>query len=139
MGRTFAFVDESGNHDLDTSKSGSSGFFVVCSIIIAEKDLPRAYELAGGVRTSHFQSGEIKSSRLKSKDADRHKRILVDLAELPLKLYFTVVDKSRVYQDGGLQFKKSFIKHVNNLLYSRLFDHCPDLHLTVDEHGGPEF
>lgn len=139
MGRTFAFVDESGNHDLDTSKSGSSGFFVVCSIIIAEKDLPRAYELAGGVRARHFQSGEIKSSRLKSNDADRRKRILVDLAELPLKLYFTVVDKSRVYQDGGLQFKRSFIKHVNNLLYSRLFEHCPDLHLTVDEHGGPEF
>lgn len=97
MGGTFAFVDESGSHDLDNSKLGSSGFFVVCSIIIAEKDLPRAYELAGGMRTRHFQSREIKSSRLKSKDADRRKRILVDLAELPLKLYFTVVDKSRVY------------------------------------------
>lgn len=112
---------------------------MVCSIIITEKDLPRAYELAGGVRSKHFQSGEIKSSRLKAKDSDRRKRILVDLAELPLKLYFTVVDKSRVYQDGGLQFKKSLIKHVNNLLYARLFDHRPGLHLTVDEHGGPEF
>lgn len=116
MGRTFAFVDESGNHDLDTSKSGSSAFFVVCSVIIAEKDLPKAYELADLIRATHFQRGEIKSSKLKSKDADRRRRILVDLAELPLKLYFTVVDKGRLYQDGGLQFKKSFIKHVNNLL-----------------------
>ncbi|MHB2080446.1 DUF3800 domain-containing protein [Pseudomonas asiatica] len=139
MGRTFAFVDESGNHDLDTSKSGSSAFFVVCSVIVAEKDLPKAYELAGLIRATHFQSGEIKSSKLKAKDADRRRRILLDLAELPIKLYFTVVDKGRVYQDGGLQFKKSFIKHVNNLLYARLFDHCADLHMTVDEHGGPEF
>lgn len=139
MGRTFAFVDESGNHDLDTAKAGSSRFFVICSILVAEKDLTRAYELADGVKSTHFQTGEIKSSRLKAKDSDRRKKILVDLAELPLKLYFTVVDKRRVYKDGGLQFKKSFIKHVNNLLYSRLFDHCTDLHLTVDEHGGPEF
>ena len=31
--RTYAFVDESGNHDLETSKQGSSGFFVVCSVL----------------------------------------------------------------------------------------------------------
>ncbi|WP_062389437.1 DUF3800 domain-containing protein [Pseudomonas abietaniphila] len=139
MGRTFAFVDESGNHDLDTSKSGSSDFFVVCSVIIAEADLRRAYDLAEGLRARHFQAGEIKSSKLKAKDSDRRRRILVDLAELPLKLYFAVVDKREVYKDGGLRFKTSFIKHVNNLLYSRLFDHCTDLHMAVDEHGGPEF
>ena len=139
MGRTFAFVDESGNHDLDILKSGSSAFFVVCSVIVAENDLPKAYELADLIRATHFQSGEIKSSKLKAKDTARRRRILVDLTELPLKLYFTVVDKGRVYQDGGLQFKKSFIKHVNNLLYARLFDHCADLHMTVDEHGGREF
>jgi hypothetical protein len=43
VGRTYAFVDESGNHDLDTSKSGSSGFFVICSVIGPEDDLPQAY------------------------------------------------------------------------------------------------
>lgn len=139
MGRTFAFVDESGNHDLDTSKSGSSSFFVICSIIITEKDLPRAYELAEALRAQHFQTGEIKSSKLKAKGSDRRRKILVDLAGLPLKLYFTVVDKRRIYKDGGNQFKQSFIKSVNNLLYERLFNHCQDLHMTVDEHGGPEF
>jgi hypothetical protein len=118
---------------------GSSRFFVICSIIITEKDLPRAYELAEALRVQHFQTGEIKSSKLKVKDSDRRRKILVDLAELPLKLYFTVVEKSRVYKDGGHQFKQSFIKNVNNLLYERLFNHCPDLHMTVDEHGGAEF
>lgn len=44
-----------------------------------------------------------------------------------------------MYKDGGHQFKQSFIKSVNNLLYERLFNHCQDLHMTVDEHGGPEF
>jgi hypothetical protein len=35
--------------------------------------------------------------------------------------------------------EQSFIKSVNNLLYERLFNHCTDLHMTVDEHGGSEF
>lgn len=139
MGRIFAFVDESGNHDLDTSKSGSSAFFVVCSVIVAEKDLQQAYELAEAVRARNFQTGEIKSSNLRAKDSDRRKRILLELAELPLRLYVTVVDKTRVHRDGGLRFKKSFIKYVNGLLYQRLFNHCDYLQMTVDEHGGPEF
>lgn len=139
MKRTYAFVDESGNHDLETSKQGSSRFFVVCSVLVSESGLERAYALAEALRIRHFQTGEIKSSKVKVKDTDRRVRILGDLAELPLKLYFTVVDKSRVYQDGGLQFKKSFMKHVNGLLYERLFSNCSNLQMTVDEHGGAEF
>lgn len=137
--RTYAFVDESGNHDLETSKQGSSGFFVVCSVLVSETCLKSAYELAEALRVRHFQTGEIKSSKVRVKDTERRVRILSDLAELPLKLYFTVVDKSRVYRDGGLQFKKSFIKHVNGMLYERLFNDRPNLQMTVDEHGGAEF
>lgn len=132
-------MDESGNSDLDTSKSGSSGFFVVCAILVAELDLEVAYERAEGLRKLHFQAGEIKSSNLKPKDANRRVRILNDLAELPLKLYFSVVEKSRIHKDGGLRFKTSFIKHVNGLLYARLFSNCRNLQMTVDEHGGLEF
>lgn len=139
MGRTFAFVDESGNHDLDTAKSGSSSYFVVCSVIVVEKSLQHAKELAETIRARNFQTGEIKSSNLRSKDSERRKRVLLELAGLPVKLFFTVVDKSRVHRDGGLKFKQSFIKYVNGLLYQRLFNHCENLHMTVDEHGGPEF
>lgn len=139
MGRTFAFVDESGNHDLDTTKPGSSGYFVVCSVIVAEKNLTQARELAEEIRSRNFQTGEIKSSNLKVKHSERRRRILLELADLPVKLFFTVIDKSRVYLDGGLKFKQSFIKYVNGLLYQRLYSHCENLHMTVDEHGGPEF
>ena len=70
MDRTYAFVDESGNSDLDTSKVGSSGFFIVCSILVAEKDLEAAYAQAEALRKRHYQTGEIKSSNLKPKDSD---------------------------------------------------------------------
>lgn len=139
MDRTYAFVDESGNTDLDTSKGGSSGYFIVCSILVAEKDLDAAYVQAEQLRKRHFQSGEIKSSKLKLKDSDRRARILNELADLPFKLYFTVVDKSRIHKDGGLRIKTSFIKYVNGLLYERLFSAYPDLRMIVDEHGRQEF
>lgn len=139
MDRTYAFVDESGNADLDTSKGGSSGFFTVCSILVAEKDLEAAYAQAEELRIRHFQTGEIKSSSLKPKDLYRRARILNELAELPFKLFFTVVDKSRIHKDGGLRFKSSFIKYVNGLLYERLFRAYPDLQMIVEEHGGQEF
>ena len=139
MDRTYAFVDESGNTDLDTSKVGSSGYFIVCSILVAEKDLDAAYAQAEELRKRHFQSGEIKSSKLKLKDSDRRARILNELADLPFKLYFTVVDKSRIHKDGGLRIKTSFIKYVNGLLYERLFRAYPDLRMIVDEHGRQEF
>ncbi|WP_233631201.1 MULTISPECIES: DUF3800 domain-containing protein [unclassified Pseudomonas] len=126
----YAYVDESGNSDLDTSKTGSSGFFVVCSILVAEKDLQDAYQRAEELRRQHFQTGEIKSSKVRSKDADRRARILNDLAKLPIKLYFVVVEKERIYKDGGLQFKTSFVKHINGLLYSRLFRNCRNLQVT---------
>lgn len=139
MDRTYAFVDESGNADLDTSKTGSSGFFIVCSILVAEKNFDAVHAQAEVLRKRNFQTGEIKSSKLKAKDSDRRARILNELAELPFKLYFTVVDKSRIHKDGGLRFKTSFIKYVNGLLYERLFSTCRNLQMTVDEHGGHEF
>lgn len=139
LGKTYAFVDESGNSDLDTTKRGASSFFVVCSVLVAEKNLEAAYGQAETVRKRHFQTGEIKSSKLKAKDSDRRARILNELAELPLKLYFTVVDKSQIHKDGGLRIKTSFIKFINGILYERLFSNLHHLQMTVDEHGGLEF
>ena len=103
MDRTYAFVDESGNSDLETSKGGSSDLFIVYSVLVAEKDLGAAYAQAEALRKRHFQTGEIKSSNLKPKDSDRRARILNELAELPFKLYFTVVDMYLIHKDGGIR------------------------------------
>lgn len=135
----FAFVDESGNHNLDTSKGGSSNFFIICSVIISEQNLAACYEQAEAIRLQHFQKGEIKSSGLKAKDSERRLRILNQLCQLPFKIYMVVVDKKRLEQDGGLQYKKSFIKYLNGLLYQRLFQNYENLKVLADEHGTPEF
>lgn len=139
MDKIYAFVDESGNSDLDTTKAGASNFFVVCAVLVEEKNLEAAYDQAETIRKRHFQAGEIKSSKLKVKDSDRRARVLSALATLPIKLYFTVVDKSQIYKDSGLRIKTSFIKFINGILYDRLFSSFYKLQMTVDEHGGLEF
>lgn len=83
----YAYVDESGNHDLDTSKGGNSGFFVVCAVIVREQFLDRANEGAEALRKRHFQTGEIKSSKVKSQDTNEIFPVPTKLqtaAEVPL-------------------------------------------------------
>jgi hypothetical protein len=62
LDRTYAFVDESGNSDLDTSKKGSSGFFVVYSILVAEKDLEA--EIIDHLQDRGF--GELTDQKIRS-------------------------------------------------------------------------
>lgn len=42
-------------------------------------------------------------------------------------------------KDGGLQFKKSFLKYVNGKLYNLLFSSYSDIHIIADEYGSEEF
>ncbi|MBA1200592.1 DUF3800 domain-containing protein [Pseudomonas capeferrum] len=139
MDRMYAFVDESGDQTAGTAKRGSSRFFVACTLLVTERDLNSAYERAEALRQRHFQKGTIRSNRIRAKDAERRMRILAELAELPLKLYFTVVDRSRVHQDGGLRLETPFIEHINGLLYERLLRDCRNLQLIVGEHSGVQF
>ena len=39
MGKTFAFIDESGNIGLDFEKPGNSKMFIIVAIIVREDDL----------------------------------------------------------------------------------------------------
>lgn len=112
---------------------------MVCFILVSERDLQAAYQRAEELRRQHFQLGEIKSSKVRVRGADRRVRILTGLSKIPIKLSFVVVDKGRIYKYGGLQFKTSFVKHINGLLYRWLFRNCRNLEMTVDEYGGVEF
>jgi hypothetical protein len=56
-----AYIDESGNHDLDTSKAGASSYFIVCAIIIDAVDNEQFVNDADAIRSKHFQSSEMKS------------------------------------------------------------------------------
>jgi len=86
MFETFAFIDESGNHDLNTEKLGASQYFIVLAILTDSDRINDLRNAVERVRVSHFgKNNEIKSSSVKD---DRRLRIINDL--MPIVLNFTL-------------------------------------------------
>ncbi|WP_426278594.1 DUF3800 domain-containing protein [Chryseobacterium sp. S-02] len=135
MKQVIAFADEFGNNSFKFSTE--STHFIIASVIVNYEDLEEFYIEVEKIRSKYFQTGEIKSSKVK----DNHKRrllILDELAKLKFNIYSVVVDKTKLYGDG-FKYKKSFYKYLNGILYKELYKTFPQLELKVDEHGGNEF
>lgn len=131
-----AFADESGNNSFNFKEQGSH--FVVATVIAKKGNLESIKQGIDEIRKKHkFQKGEIKSSGV----AGNHKRriaILKDLVKLEIFVYAVVVDKTKL-TGKGFEFKKSFYKYLNNLLYRELFRTFPEIDLYVDEHGANDY
>src|SRR5690606_4245503 len=135
MKKVIAFADEFGNNSFDFDKQGSH--FIIASIIINEDDINEIYVQLEAIRKKFFQSGEIKSSKVK----DNHKRrilILRELNKVNFSVYAVIIDKRKLFGEG-FKYKQSFYKYLNGILYKELYRTFPQLELKVDEHGGNDF
>jgi disulfide oxidoreductase YuzD len=131
-----AFADEFGNNSFDFQTQGSH--FIIATVITKTENLEKLREEIKDIRKKHnFQTGEIKSSGV-GQNHSRRKRIIEDIAKLDISVYAVVVDKRKLSGEG-FNYKKSFYKFLNNLLYKELFRTFPNLDLNVDEHGGNDF
>lgn len=135
-----AYIDESGNHDLDTAKSGASSYFIVSAIIVDADKNSQFVSDANRIREKHFQSSEMKSSKVRAKDDHKRRiKILDDILSLDFTFYALAVDKSEIYKGSGYQYKKSFVKNLNGKVYGSLFQHYADIRVLADETGDEEF
>lgn len=135
MKRVIAFADEFGNNSFDFENQGSH--FIIASVIMNQDELPEIQEQLESVRKKYFQTGEIKSSKVKY----NHKRrilILKELQSINFSIYAVVIDKRKLFGEG-FKFKQSFYKFLNGILYKELYRTFPQLELKVDEHGGNDF
>ena len=133
-----AFVDESGNHDLDVSKDGASALFICVAVVVQDSDIDRANEAVIRIQKDRFGGTEIKSSGIGG-NHDRRLKVLKTLESIPFGYYATICNKAEIEKDSGLRYKPSFYKFMNQLLYERLLRGVPSLHIVADEHGRPEF
>ncbi|MFY0591060.1 DUF3800 domain-containing protein [Roseivirga sp.] len=135
MKQVVAFADEFGNNSFDFKEQGSH--FIVASVIINKDELKTVNQQLEEIRKKFFQTGEIKSNKVKY----NHKRrilILKELSKINYSVYAVVVDKSKLFGEG-FRYKKSFYKYLNGILYKELYRTFPQLELKVDEHGGNDF
>jgi Protein of unknown function (DUF3800) len=136
MTKYYAFIDESGNHSLNTDKEGTSKYFIVLAILVRVDVLEELRNEIEALRVKYFKNSEIKSNKLSD---DRREKIFNDLSEIDFKFYAVAVNKQAIKKDSGLRYHKSFIKYANNRLYESLLSNFSDITIRADGHGNAEF
>lgn len=134
----YAFIDETGAFGFNFKQEGCSQYFIICAVIVKESDLPTLTAEVERIRARHFQTGEMKSSKVGRKHS-RRQRILEELKMLPYNIYVFVCDKKQIGEQHGLRFKKTFYKFLNNIVYQELQIAFPRLTIVADGVGGNEF
>ncbi|WP_271785352.1 DUF3800 domain-containing protein [Aquimarina algiphila] len=135
MKKVIAFADEFGNNSFDFSTQGSH--FIIASVIMNQDELSEIQTQLEEIRKRFFQTGEIKSSKVKNNHS-RRILILKELKKVNFSVYAVVIDKRKLFGEG-FKYKQSFYKYLNGILYKELYRTFPQLELKVDEHGGNDF
>lgn len=92
MERIYAFTDESGAFGWDLNNPNVSTHFVISAIIVKDSDLVNLKADVENIRRKHFQTGEMKSSKI-GKNHERRKRILAELIKLPFSILRSLLIK----------------------------------------------
>lgn len=131
----WAFVDESGDPNLDVA-SGATTHFAICAVCVPNEELATFRSAAEMVRKRYFQTGEIKSS-LVGQNHKRRLEVLRAMADVGYRGYALVIDKKRLRRDTGLEFRPSFMKYFSRFVYDPLLRAHPRARMVADRHGTP--
>ena len=134
----FAFADEYGDPNTETTIAGVSSHFIVSAVLVSPESIDEARSQAEHIRNRHFQTGEMKSSKV-GDDDERRARIISDMQSIPFRFRALIVDKRGLSSTGGLIYKQPFLKYISSRLYRILYRIFPNLYLVADEHGSRQF
>jgi len=139
LSKKIGYIDESGDKSIHFEKEGVTTFFIVTAVIIDENSVNQVREEFQEIARQFTQAPEIKSSSKAFSDFDKRIKFLKDISKLDFRIYSVIVDKRKVFENSGLQFRDSFYKYVNGLLDHELYDYYPYLELVSDNHGSEKF
>ncbi len=139
MSRKIGYIDESGDKSIHFEKSGVTTYFIVSAVIIDEKNIDSIRTEFQEISKKYTQAPEIKSNSKAFRDFDKRLRFLNEISKLDFRVYSIIVDKRKIFENTGLQFRDSFFKYVNGLLDHELYDYYPYLELISDQHGTDDF
>lgn len=134
----WAFIDESGQPNLDTSQSNVGEYYVLSAVLVSDQNLSAVREHAERVRKKYRQTGELKSSAIDHDDS-RRVQILRELAEADFTYFLVVVNKTRIDGESGLRFKRSFVKYFYGVLWGRLLRAHEHVVIRADKVGRSEY
>lgn len=134
-----AFIDECGSFGFDFCKEGVSTHYVVCAVIVNNKDIGGIEQKIEEIQRNKFGGSEMKSSSI----SDNHHRrinILTELLMLDFSLIILIADKQAFHENSPLtNYKGTFVKYLHRLLYDSMYCAYPKLKIVEDEYGTSEF
>ena len=134
-----AYIDESGGFGFDFTKEGTSAYYVVCSVVVDDKDIPAIEQKVFEMRNTMFGGKEMKSSSIGA-DHRRRAKVLTELLLLNFQLIVMIADKKKFYSDSPLtEYKPVFKKVLNQRLYDAMYLAYPKLKIIEDVYGTDEF
>ncbi len=139
--RVYAFTDEYGAFGWDIDNPSVSTHFIITAVIVKESDLSVFTQKTDELRRKHFQTGEIKSSKV-GKNNDRRLQILSDLQDIPFSFFSVCIDKKKCMENmnaKGLQYKKTFYKFMNNIVHKELRRAFEKITVVADEIGSSDY
>ena len=133
-----AYIDESGSYGFNFDTAGNSKYYVVCAVIVENGKLEKLHADVERIKKENgLANTEIKSSSLSDK---KRIRIMTQFLPLDFHIALLIADKERFASDSPLtEFKKSFVKNLDQRLYYLLYRAYPKLRIIQDETGWPEF
>ena len=133
-----AYIDECGSYGFDFEKEGTSTYYVLCAIIVKNDNINKVHAEFDKVKKNNgLANTELKSSGI---DDTRRLRIMNQLLHLDFRIALFIADKKKFKEGSPLtEYKKSFIKFLNQHLYNLLYSAYPRLKILQDETGWPEF
>jgi len=136
--RKWAFVDECGSSALDSSKDCVSHLFICVAVVVDDENLSLCRSGLRNVQEKFGVGSEIKSSKI-GKKHDRRLKMLEMVCDLPFCYYAVIINKDRIKKSSGLQYKRSFYKYVNDMLYQILAKSGMSMSVVADPVGGEDF
>ena len=136
--KIYAFVDESGVFGWDLTNPSVGSHFVVSAIIVEENNLDCLRESLKQIKQDFFPTTEMKSSLIGG-DLERRKKLLARCFNLPFHIYTCIVDKEKLRDWKGMEFKQTFYKYVDRQLYEALKISYPKLTICADKMGTDSF
>lgn len=141
MKKAYIYIDESGTPALEIKK-GVLPYMVYSAFIIEENSIPKAKELLSLViQENHIQQGYLKSVNLHDDINGCNKRIniLNTLKSLEHYVIALVIDKSKIDDNSGLKYKKSYIKYFQRMLSKQFLQRYDEFHVIFDRLGRKDF
>ena len=134
-----AFIDECGSFGFDFCKEGVSTHYVVCAVIVNNKDIGGIEQKIEEIQRNKFGGSEMKSSSI-SNNHHRRINILTELLMLDFSLIILIADKQAFHENSPLtKYKGTFVKYLHRLLYDSMYCAYPKLKIVEDEYGTSEF